>query len=87
MRQPTSSPHTEVTASVTVLIVRSDRARPRSTAIGGIGRERKRSTIPLSMSPTSPSAVNAALKVTAWAKIPPIRKVRYPAPPRLPPKT
>lgn len=47
--------------------------------MAAIGRERKRSTMPLSMSLASPSAVKAELKVTARAKMPPMRNVRYSA--------
>lgn len=41
-----------------------------------VGRDLNRSMMPLSMSLANPIAVKAALKVTAWAKMPPIRKVR-----------
>lgn len=76
MRQPMNRPQSEVTATVSALMVRSERVRPRITAIGGMGSERKRSTMPRSRSFARPSAVKAALKVTARAKMPPIRYVR-----------
>ena len=90
MRQPTSSPVSDITTSTMTLLTTSERVRPVSTADGAIGSDRKRSMMPFCTSSASPAPVVVAPKITVWAKIPAIRNSRYccGSPPAIaPPKT
>jgi len=76
MRQPTISPHADITTSATTLTTRSDVVRPRTTAMRDIGSDRNRSMMPFCRSLAKPMTVNAELNATVWAKIPAMRNSR-----------
>ena len=76
IRQPTTRPVSDITAMTMTLLRTSESVRPKSTADGDIGRDRKRSMIPFWMSSASAVPVIVAPNRTVWAKIPAIRNSR-----------
>ena len=65
-----------MTASEMTLLTTSESVRPTSTALGCIGRVRKRSMTPFCMSSAMPKPVKVPPKTTVWAKMPAIMNSR-----------
>ncbi len=76
MRQPTSSPQTDMITMGRTVLARLATAWPPRTAPRAIGRDRNRSTAwflkSLAIAIATPNAVNTIV----WAKIPPIKNSR-----------
>ena len=64
---------TSITTKVNRLRTRSETVRPMSTPGWNMGRERRRSMMPLVMSSAIPIPVNADPNRTVWANTPGIR--------------
>src|SRR3954454_14705871 len=75
--QPTSRPDSISTIRRPPLYTTPETVRPARTAEVGIGRERKRSMIPLLASSVMPTAVVAAVNEIVWTKTPGSRYCRY----------
>ena len=76
IRQPTSSPHSDMISSAIDDTTRSDVVRPSSTARRDIGSDRNRSMMPFCRSLHSPITVNAELNEMVCTKMPAIRNSR-----------
>ena len=76
IRQPTSSPVSDITTRPIEEWHRLEMLRPTRTAAGLIGSERIRSTIPFSRSAVRPTATMKDANATVWAMIPASRKAR-----------
>ena len=76
MRQPTSSPVTDMIAMTRTLLSTSLVVRPTSTAERDIGSDRNRSMMPFWMSSAMPAPVIVTPKITVCAKMPGIRNSR-----------
>ena len=71
IRQPTTSPVSDITMMPMKEWVRLDMLRPTRIAAGLIGSDRNRSTIPLSMSAVRPIATMNDANAIVWPMIPP----------------
>jgi hypothetical protein len=69
-RKPSSIPTTTITTTVAVRRTASARMRPPSTAERAMGRDRKRSMMPLATSSLSPVPVSAVENTTVWTMMP-----------------
>ena len=74
MRKPMSVPTRTMRTTTARLRTVSEMVRPASTAERAMGRERKRSMIPLVMSSARPTPVWVEPNTTVWTTIPGIRK-------------
>ena len=76
IRQPTTSPVSDITTRTMTLLTTSERVRPVRTADGDMGSDRNRSMMPFLTSSASPAPVMVAPKTTVWAKMPAMRNSR-----------